>query len=167
MYMYMCMDEFLIQSTPHVHVVRCVHTILQWKQFDVLWDHTLLPLHCTSVIPRCTHMLYIVMLWLTNYYLNCQMRSYQYDTLPSDWSDPVPVEFTLLKKPTPVEGIRVDFTDVEIVYGVTPDCRVPPCVKVFVRVRWSAIQLRGQAVLERYNLIINNDVSFNPVVSTN
>ena len=78
------------------------------------------------------------------------MRSYQFQNLPSNWSEPQPIN--ILLPPSTIEDIMTDNENIAIEYegGV-------PNVVFSARVRWEPVQVTPPVTLEGYDVWVNTE----------
>ena len=78
------------------------------------------------------------------------MRSYQFQSLPSNWSEPQPVNFLL--PPPAIEDIMTDNENVSIEYeGDVPN------VVFSARVRWEPVQVTPPVTLQHYDVWVDTE----------
>ena len=78
------------------------------------------------------------------------MRSYQFKNLPSNWSEPHPIN--ILLPPSTIEDIRTDNENIAIEYeGDVPN------VVFSARVRWEPVQVTPPVILEGYDVWVNTE----------
>ena len=88
------------------------------------------------------------------------MRSYQFETVPSLWSEPQPVVFVLLQRPPPVDEVTVNFSRIGMQYTGGD-----PFVVVDGHVTWSQPDVKAPTLIIDYNVIINQKESIREVSS--
>ena len=76
------------------------------------------------------------------------MRSYQFQNLPSDWSDPLPIN--ILLPTSAIEDIRIDNENIAIEYDGTV-----PNVVFSARVRWKPVEVVPPATLQHYDVWVS------------
>ena len=86
------------------------------------------------------------------------MRSYQFETLPSLWSEPQAVEFVLIKRPLPVNEVTVNFSRIGMQYSGGD-----PFVVVDGHVTWPQPNVKAPTLIIDYNVIINQNESIREV----
>ena len=78
------------------------------------------------------------------------MRSYQFQNLPSNWSEPQPIN--ILLPPSTIEDITTDNENIAIEYeGDVPN------VVFSARVRWEPVQVTPPVTLEGYDVWVNTE----------
>jgi len=78
------------------------------------------------------------------------MRSYQFQNLPSNWSEPQPIN--ILLPPSAIEDIMTDNENIAIEYeGGFPN------VVFSARVRWEPVQVTPPVCLEGYDVWVNTE----------
>ena len=78
------------------------------------------------------------------------MRSYQFQNLTSNWSEPQPIN--ILLPPSTIEDIRTDNENIAIEYeGDVPN------VVFSARVRWEPVQVTPPVTLEGYDVWVNTE----------
>ena len=78
------------------------------------------------------------------------MRSYQFKNLPSNWSEPEPIN--VLLPSSVVEDIRTDNENIAIEYeGDVPN------LMFSARVRWGPVQVTPPVTIQRYDVWVNTE----------
>ena len=78
------------------------------------------------------------------------MRSYQFQNLPSNWSDPLPID--ILLPPSIIEGIKTDNENIAIEY-----VRDVPNVVFSARVSWEPVEVVPPVTLQQYDVWVSTE----------
>ena len=79
------------------------------------------------------------------------MRSRQFDDFPSNWSEAEEIEFVVVRRPDPVQGLEINFTTVNVV------CRNNQTfLELDVGATWFKSSIPEGTTFEYYELSIDN-----------